>query len=226
MLQICYDVFMVELCGWEKLNLKKLTVKDIFQATRKRIGSISIGILSGICIPNIQRITTDLIIKRPEIIIIPAEQQLTINRLRLAIPAMILLPVVIGPICEELIFREGLQTVLLKNKLGKVIEQRYPRILPYWHGHTGKIVRVLTLSVPFGLLHMTNYIGAKPTEGFSVLQLALLTSLISGVSGIVFGLLREYRKGMSAPIMAHVTTNAIVTYFIISTMYQYGLKPS
>jgi membrane protease YdiL (CAAX protease family) len=105
--------------------------------------------------------------------------------------------VVRGPLMEEALFRGIIQDLLLSRFLLFAIQKLAPGREIVLEVQIAKALRIGITALLFGVAHLTNGHGG-------VRRQAIMTTL----SGILLGYLKESRLGILATIGAHVTNNA------------------
>lgn len=109
---------------------------------------------------------------------------------------------VLGPLWEEFLFRELIQSTLLPMGSKHVIKKMLPNCNDQVYYRVDVLARVIITSCLFSAVHLLN--RGTISEGYVIGQL-----VGSFVLGIVFGLLRESSAGLSGAIGAHIANNVI-----------------
>lgn len=125
-----------------------------------------------------------------------------------AIPMTIITSVIAGPILEELIFRKGLQQVVLKDGVKKVIQKISPAHADLVDSKIYTVCRVVLTSICFGLLHYDNL-------QFASRELIDKQVYHAFFIGMFFGFLKE-TDGLSACFCAHMINNLVVALGVFS----------
>ncbi|WP_075883516.1 CPBP family intramembrane glutamic endopeptidase [Candidatus Protochlamydia sp. W-9] len=130
----------------------------------------------------------------PTFFLIPATQKTLIKILYIPVLSYYIFSIcIVTPILEEIIFRDLIQTKLLKNKVTPFLKNHCPSLA---QSQTAlKISRIFFTSILFALVH-------APQNG---LQLFLFHQF---GAGLIFGIAKE-RDGLFSATMAHSTFNFI-----------------
>ncbi len=141
-------------------------------------------------------------------------QNITINELNLSQKVFrlkidfFLVAVVVGPILEELLFRDLVQDVLLTRIPKYIISKISPGHESLVDSKIAALSRIALTAAAFSASHLFNY-GIIENE---YVKIQVITTFFNG---LIYGLVRESRAGLTGTIAAHMTNNLFASLPIL-----------